>query len=191
MRPSFSDLTEAERLDFGNGVGPGFFPAGLRKWITTTASWFFADASWRHHDFGYACKGTEADRVECDWKFFRAMLRDALSQPSILMIPPALLISTVFFLAVLLGGWVSFSYGKPYATLDEIRAHYSKDKALKNPIMSFFEYAHLPEHLQAVSKPFGELAALMDANLPNNAEKSAGLRKLLEAKDCMVRANLK
>lgn len=57
-------------------------------------------------------------------------------------------------------------------------------------MMQFFAYAHLPPHLQAVSKPFGELAETMVATLPANAERTAGLRKLLEAKDCMVRALL-
>lgn len=59
-----------------------------------------------------------------------------------------------------------------------------------SPIMQYFRYKHLPEHLQAVSKPIGELAEAMDASLPDGAEKSAGLRKLLEAKDCFVRAAL-
>lgn len=59
-----------------------------------------------------------------------------------------------------------------------------------NAIMKYFKYEHLPEHLQAVSKPFGELAKQMDEALPDGAEKSAGLRKLLESKDCMVRASL-
>jgi hypothetical protein len=58
------------------------------------------------------------------------------------------------------------------------------------PIMRYFEYAHLPEKLQDVSKPFAILAQQMDASLPDGAEKSAGLRKLLEAKDCFVRASL-
>lgn len=58
------------------------------------------------------------------------------------------------------------------------------------PIMKYFEYEHLPEHLQEVSKPIGELAREMDESLPDCAEKSAGLRKLLEAKDCLVRAKL-
>lgn len=58
------------------------------------------------------------------------------------------------------------------------------------PIMKYFEYAHLPSHLQEVSKPIGELAKQMDESLPDGAEKSAGLRKLLEAKDCLVRAAL-
>lgn len=58
------------------------------------------------------------------------------------------------------------------------------------PIMKFFEFAHLPPRLQAVSGPVGELAATMDAMLPDGPEKSAGLRKLLEAKDCFVRAAL-
>ena len=59
-----------------------------------------------------------------------------------------------------------------------------------NPIMKYFEYTHLPPHLQEVSKPIGELAKLMDESIPDGAEKSAGLRKLLEAKDCLVRAKL-
>lgn len=58
------------------------------------------------------------------------------------------------------------------------------------PIMKFFAYQHLPAELQEVSKPIGELAEKIDAELPDSAEKSAGLRKLLEAKDCFVRAKL-
>lgn len=61
---------------------------------------------------------------------------------------------------------------------------------MANPIMKYFEFAHLPEKLQAVSRPIGEVAQAMDASLPDGAEKSAGLRKLLEAKDCLVRAAL-
>ena len=57
------------------------------------------------------------------------------------------------------------------------------------PIMQYFAYEHLPAHLQAISKPFGDLATEM-LNLPRNPERYAGLRKLLAAKDCMVRARL-
>ncbi len=59
-----------------------------------------------------------------------------------------------------------------------------------SPILRFFAYEHLPETLKQVSKPFGLIAEAMDQGLPNGPEKSAGLRKLLEAKDCMVRAAL-
>jgi hypothetical protein len=59
-----------------------------------------------------------------------------------------------------------------------------------SPIMKYFEYAHLPPHLQEVSKPIGDLARAMDEQLPDGAEKSTGLRKLLEAKDALVRAKL-
>jgi hypothetical protein len=48
--------------------------------------------------------------------------------------------------------------------------------------------AHLPSKLQAIATPIAELAALMETRLPDSAEKSAGLRKLLEAKDCFVRS---
>lgn len=56
-------------------------------------------------------------------------------------------------------------------------------------ILRYFEYAHLPEQLQAVSRPFYEMAHLCAERL-DGPEVTAGLRKLLEAKDCMVRAAL-
>ena len=56
--------------------------------------------------------------------------------------------------------------------------------------IQYFEYAHLPEKLQAISKPLYELAHHMENTLPDGPEKSAGMRKLLEAKDCFVRAAL-
>lgn len=56
--------------------------------------------------------------------------------------------------------------------------------------IQFFEYKHLPEHLQEVSKAIYELAHKMEDTLPDGPEKSAGMRKLLEAKDCFVRARL-
>lgn len=59
---------------------------------------------------------------------------------------------------------------------------------MASPIMKYFEFSHLPEKLQVVSKPIGELAKQFDESLPDGAEKSAGLRKLLEAKDCFVRS---
>ena len=54
----------------------------------------------------------------------------------------------------------------------------------------FFAYGHLPPHLQAVSEPFGKLATLICDTLPGNPERTVALRKLLEAKDCAVRALL-
>jgi len=59
-----------------------------------------------------------------------------------------------------------------------------------DPIMQFFAYSHLPPHLQAISKPFGDMAEHITATLPRNAERTTALRKLLEAKDCAVRAFL-
>lgn len=56
--------------------------------------------------------------------------------------------------------------------------------------MRFFDYEHLPEFLQKVSKPFSDLAHKCNNSLPDCEEKSAGLRKLLEAKDCFVRVEL-
>lgn len=60
----------------------------------------------------------------------------------------------------------------------------------KEHILQFFTYAHLPPHLAAVSQPFAELAEKVAAELPRNPERTASLRKLLEAKDAAVRALL-
>ena len=60
----------------------------------------------------------------------------------------------------------------------------------KEPMLQFFKYEHLPEHLQAVSKPFGDLASEIVKTLPKNPERTVALRKLLEAKDCAVRSLL-
>lgn len=61
---------------------------------------------------------------------------------------------------------------------------------MANRMMRWFAYSHLPVTLQAVSEPVAVLAQQMDDTLPEGAEKSAGMRKLLEAKDCFVRARL-
>lgn len=57
-------------------------------------------------------------------------------------------------------------------------------------IARYFEYAHLPTDLRLVSKEFSLLAEKMIEMLPDGPELTAGLRKILEAKDCCVRAAL-
>ena len=61
---------------------------------------------------------------------------------------------------------------------------------MEEPMLQFFEYAHLPKELQSVSYPFCELAREIVQNLPRNPERTVALRKLLESKDCAVRAKL-
>lgn len=61
---------------------------------------------------------------------------------------------------------------------------------MSDRMLQFFAYDHLPDHLQTISRPFGLLAQEMVHTLPQNPERTAGLRKLLEAKDCAVRAQL-
>lgn len=62
------------------------------------------------------------------------------------------------------------------------------------PILVFFAFGHLPPHLRAVSEPFHAQAVRMASDAKDTpasrAETAAGLRKLLEAKDCAVRAVL-
>jgi hypothetical protein len=60
------------------------------------------------------------------------------------------------------------------------------------PILEYFEYAHLPnENLKRISKLFADLVDELQKEFPQpSGEYVAGLRKILEAKDCMVRAKV-
>lgn len=69
-------------------------------------------------------------------------------------------------------------------------AEFTPDELATDPILQFFHYGHLPPVLKAASQPFCELAQHIIATLPRNAERTMALRKLLEAKDCAVRARL-
>lgn len=70
--------------------------------------------------------------------------------------------------------------------MNEQQIHPSVEALLK-----FFEWDHLPEHLQEISAPFCTLAFNL-AERPDvkGPELTVALRKLLEAKDCAVRAAL-
>lgn len=54
--------------------------------------------------------------------------------------------------------------------------------------IKYFSYVNLPLKFQAVGKPIGNLARQMETLLPDGPEKDAGMRKLLEARDCFIRA---
>ena len=57
-------------------------------------------------------------------------------------------------------------------------------------MLKWFEYKHLPEHLQSISKPFNNLAVLIVTAIDSGPERTVALRKLLEAKDAAVRSKL-
>jgi hypothetical protein len=61
---------------------------------------------------------------------------------------------------------------------------------MQDRMLQFFEYRHLPEHLQEASKMFCEVAANVVMRFPQNPERTVCLRKLLEAKDAAVRTLL-
>ena len=64
------------------------------------------------------------------------------------------------------------------------------DLLAQEPMLQFFAFSHLPPHLAVVSEPFSILARTIVKTLPSNPERTVALRKLLEAKDCAVRALL-
>ena len=54
----------------------------------------------------------------------------------------------------------------------------------------YFDYRHLPPHLQEVSKQFYNLMAWILMNTPECEQRYLSILKLLETKDCAVRAAL-
>lgn len=89
----------------GTACGPNWLPAPARKLMF---GWFF-EASCIKHDDGYREGGSEFRRWECDYKFFRAMLRDTFRTKSWSLVPKFGL-AVGFYAAVALGGWTSFNY---------------------------------------------------------------------------------
>lgn len=66
----------------------------------------------------------------------------------------------------------------------------SKRHPATQQIARFFAFDHLPEPLRLISADCSDLKDTMIDALPDGAELTTGLRKLLEAKDCFVRAAL-
>lgn len=55
----------------------------------------------------------------------------------------------------------------------------------------YFKSSHLPEgKIQKIAQSFRSMIVDLNKLTPEGPEKSAGVRKMLEAKDCFVRANL-
>ena len=69
-------------------------------------------------------------------------------------------------------------------------AQQNVNKSTPERMLKWFEFAHLPPHLQEVSKPFGELANRIIEVCEPGPERTVALRKLLESKDAAVRAKL-
>jgi hypothetical protein len=57
-------------------------------------------------------------------------------------------------------------------------------------MMKWFEFGHLPKHLQSVSAGFWDLACSICAIVEPGPERTVALRKLLESKDAAIRAQL-
>jgi len=77
------------------------------------------------------------------------------------------------------------------ATPSDVSSDATRAAKPRSEIMRFFAFSHLASPaLRDVSQSIAEVANRMDATLPDGPEKQAGLRKLLEAKECFVRAAL-
>jgi hypothetical protein len=64
------------------------------------------------------------------------------------------------------------------------------ENAKEERMMKWFEFSHLPPHLQETSSRFWDIACQLVATIDPGPERTVSLRKLLESKDAAVRAKL-
>jgi hypothetical protein len=73
---------------------------------------------------------------------------------------------------------------------DNCMKHDWEKLIMLEPMLKFFQYEHLPQKLQDMSKKFSLLAIDIAENEERTPERTVALRKLLEAKDAAVRNRL-
>jgi hypothetical protein len=61
---------------------------------------------------------------------------------------------------------------------------------MTDPMLHFFSFAHLPDHLRMTIQLFDDMARHIVETLPASHERTVGLRKLLESKTFIFRAGL-
>ena len=66
----------------------------------------------------------------------------------------------------------------------------SDEDRTNDRMLKWFEFAHLPDHLAAISEPFTDLARFLVQKVAPGPERTVALRKLLESKDAAVRATV-
>jgi hypothetical protein len=90
-----------------NGLGPAWFPASWRRWLTRRASFWFVSASWEKHDEGY--KAGIKPRWYCDLRFYQEMHKDAGQLNAGWKIALASLLAFSFWALVRLFGWITYN----------------------------------------------------------------------------------
>lgn len=94
------------------------------------------------------------------------------------------------YLVVYADGYMSYSPAKAFEEGYTALSRLTAEQLQQDPILQYFAWSHLPPHLQAVSRPFAELAGAVIMPQPRSPERTVALRKLLECKDATVRAAL-
>jgi hypothetical protein len=77
-----------------------------------------------------------------------------------------------------------------YGAKDDAKPGLADRQPSTTAILRFYSWDHLPPRQRMISAAVEVLALDMISKLPDGPELTTGLRKLLEAKDCFVRAAL-
>lgn len=76
----------------------------------------------------------------------------------------------------------------PHGSSNDGKVGHTAPSVAEDRMLKWFDYNHLPSHLQPISREFCNLAAFIANDIPPGPERTVALRKLLEAKDAAVRA---
>ena len=91
---------------------------------------------------------------------------------------------------LVIGPWIHGGVYRQSPEVGELVYPANAPFPVREHMIRWFRFQHLPEHLQAFSRPWAELAVHVCETLPVCAERTVALRKLLEGKDAAVRAAL-
>ena len=69
--------------------------------------------------------------------------------------------------------------------------HRAEERSIsEEPLLRYFSHEYFPQAPQVISAAFSKLAFTAAESVTPSVERNAGMRKLLEAKDCFIRAAL-
>lgn len=107
------------KIQIINGVGPAWFPASIRDYLTKFSLLFFDASSWENHDEAYTRGGGLYSKLKADFIFLFEMLSSASKRPFFTKIFGYYL-AFIYFLLVFFLGSAAYNFTTIFITEDDL-----------------------------------------------------------------------
>lgn len=105
----YIELPIKEYVMSNNGVGPSWFPEGVRNGLTKFSLKYFTETAWKNHDENYTKGGTIKTKLQADKQFLNELKTD-LSDKSFSKKVVGYPLAYSYYTAVSLFGWTAYNY---------------------------------------------------------------------------------